>query len=347
MTMMTRTLCGQFQRATLIAALLLILGCGGQRAQTSGDDRVPVVVTSASRADLQRMRTYTGTVEGIRQSKIFARIPETIVKIHAIEGEAISAGAPLITFDESGPGSAVLQARAVYEDARKTAEKFDRLYQQGAVSEIERDGHKTAFEVARANYEAAGNAAVLTAPISGTVTEVYARVGRQAGMGEPLALIASVDTIRLLLDVSVYESKELAKGQRVSIRSEQDTSVTADGWVDEISASADPDSRTISAEVLAPNPGRRLLPGMFVRAAIELERRSQVVSVVRDALVYRESGLGTYVIRDSVAYFVSVTAGVESGKLVEIISGLQAGDQVVTLGQNNLQDGTKINPVAE
>jgi len=333
--------------SAVIVGLLLVAGCSGEKAQTNGEDRVPVVVASASRTDLQRERTYTGTVEGIRQAKVFARIPETIVKINAVEGDAIRAGSPLITFDESGPGSAVLQARAVYEDARKTAEKFDRLYQQGAVSEIERDGHKTAFEVARANYEAAGNAAVLTAPISGTVTEIYARVGRQAGMGEPLALIASVDTIRLLLDVSVYESKELAKGQRVSIRSEQDTSVTADGWVDEISASADPDSRTVSAEVLAPNPGRRLLPGMFVRAAIELERRSQVVSVVRDALVYRESGLGAYVIRDSVAHFVQITAGAESGKLTEIVSGLQAGDQVVVLGQNNLQDGTKVTPVAE
>jgi membrane fusion protein, multidrug efflux system len=328
-------------------ALLIISGCSGEKARTNGEDRVPVVVTSASRADLQRVRTFTGTVEGIRQAKVFARIPETIVKIHAVEGDAIRAGAPLIEFDESGPGSAVLQARAVYEDARKTAEKFDTLYQQGAVSEIERDGHHTAFQVARANYDAARDAALLTAPISGTVTEIYARVGRQASMGEPLALIASVDTIRLLLDVSVYESKELSKGQRVSIRSEQDTSVTADGWVTEISASADPDSRTISAEVLAPNPGRRLLPGMFVRGAIELERRSQVVSVVRDALVYRESGLGAYVVRDSVAHFVQITSGVESGNLTEIVSGLQAGDQVVVLGQNNLQDGTKVTPVAE
>jgi RND family efflux transporter MFP subunit len=123
--------------------------------------------------------------------------------------------------------------------------------------------------------------------------------------------------------------------------------MTVNGWVDEISASADPESRTVSVEVLAPNPDRRLLPGMFVRTAIELETRTQVVSVLRDALVYRESGLGAYLIRDSVAHFVPVTSGVESGQLVEIVSGLQAGDQVVTLGQNNLQEGTKVNPVAE
>ena len=334
-------------RWILLMLLLLAVGCGGKKAETNGEDRVPVVVTEASRADLKRVRTYTGSVEGIRQAKVYARIPETIVKIHATEGDQIRAGAPLITFDESGPGSAVRQARAVYEDSRKTAEKYDRLFQEGAVSEIERDGHKTAAEVARANYEAARDAALLTAPISGTVTEIYARTGRQAGMGEPLALIASVDTVRLLLDVSVYESSDLAKGQRVRVHPEQDTTLTLDGWVDEISSSADPGSRTVSVEVLAPNPGRRLLPGMFVRAEIELETRPQVVSVVRDALVYRESGIGAFVIRDSVARYVSITAGVESGRLVEVLSGLQAGDQVVILGQNNLQDGTKVNPVTE
>ncbi len=339
----------RIQSLTVLGAALLLFtpGCSSEKAKVNGDDRVPVVVATAARADLQRTRSYTGTVEGIRQAKVYARIPETIVSIHAKEGSTIRANAPLITFDENGPGSSVRQARAVYEDAKKTSEKFDRLLQQGAVSEIERDAHKTAFEVARANYEAARDAAVLTAPISGVVTEVYARVGRQAGMGEPMALIAAVDTVRILLDVSVYESKDLTKGQQVRIRSEQDTTLVGAGWVDEISSSADPGSRSLSVEILAPNLDHQLLPGMFVGATIELERRNQVVCIPRDALVYRESGIGTYLVRDSVAHFQAISSGVESGKLVEVVSGLQAGDQVVTLGQNNLQDGTKVNPVAE
>lgn len=329
------------------ALLILASGCAGEQAKNNGDDRVPVLIATAARADLQRNRSYTGTVEGIRQAKVYARIPETIVSIAVNEGSSIRANMPLIVFDENGPGSSVRQARAVYEDAKRTSEKFDRLFQQGAVSEIERDAHKTAFQVASANYEAARDAAILIAPISGVVTEVYARVGRQAGMGEPMALIAAVDTVRVLLDVSVYESRDMARGQQVRIRAEQDTTVVADGWVDEVSSSADPTSRTLSVEILAPNLERRLLPGMFVGATIELERRNQVVSIPRDALVFRESGLGAYVVRDSIARFVAISSGVESGKLVEVVSGLQAGDQVVTLGQNNLQDGTKVNPVAE
>lgn len=330
-----------FAAATVMAAA----GCGAKNTDSLREDRVPVVVATATRADLQRTRTYTGTVEGIRQATVYARIPETIVKIPLSEGDRVRAGAPIIYFDEEGPGSAVRQLRAVFEDAQRNAEKFDRLFQQGAVSEVERDARRTLLTVARADYESARDRAVLTAPIGGVVTELFARVGRQSGIGEPLAQIASVDTIRILIDASVYEAKELSKGQRVAVRSELDTTVASEGWVAEISAGADPKTRTVSVEVLAENRENRLLPGMFVRASVELENRAQVISVPRDALVYRESGLGAFTVRDSTAHFVQVTAGVESGPLVEVRSGLQDGDQVVVLGQNNLQEGTKVNPV--
>jgi membrane fusion protein (multidrug efflux system) len=322
-------------------------GCGGGKRQTAEDSRIPVVVALTTRNDLERVRDYTGTVEGVRQANVYARISETVVRIHANEGDKIRAGQPLIAFDESGPGTALRQARAVFEDAKKTAEKFDRLYQDGAVSELERDAQRTAYEVAKANYEAARDATVLAAPISGIVTEIDARVGRQTGMGERLALIAAIDTVRILVSVSMYESRELVRGQRVRVRSELDTTVTAEGWIDAVSSSADADSRTVSLDVFAANPDGKLLPGMFVRAAIELERRAQVVTVLRDALVYRESGLGAFVVRDSVAHFVTVTAGVESGRLVEITAGLQPGEQVVVLGQNNIQEGSKVDPALE
>ncbi|MEW5701311.1 MAG: efflux RND transporter periplasmic adaptor subunit [Candidatus Zixiibacteriota bacterium] len=333
-------------RRALAALMLLSLaaGCGGAKQQVADEARLPVLVATAARMDLLRWRDYTGTVEGIHQANVYSRISEVVVRIHAREGDRIKAGQPLITFDESGPGTALRQARAVFEDAQRTKEKYDRLFSEGAVSELERDAHRTAYDVATANYEAARDATVLTAPISGIVTEIDARVGRQAAMGERLALIAEVDTIRVLVAVSVYESRELSVGQRVLVRSEMDTTVTAGGWIDAISTSADADTRTISVEVLAANPDGRFLPGMFVRLGIELEKRSQVVAVPREALVYRESGLGLFVVRDSVAHFVAVTAGPESGGVVEIASGLQPGESVVTLGQNNIQEGSKVNP---
>jgi membrane fusion protein (multidrug efflux system) len=329
-------------------AALLLGGCGADAdAPSAEDDRIPVLTAVAERADLHRSRTYAGTVEGIRQATVYARLTETIARIHVSEGDRVRAGATIATFDESGPGSSLRQLRAVSQDARRKAEKYQRLFEQGAVSELERDAMQTAYDVAIADYEAARDRAELKSPIAGVVTEVYAREGRQSTIGEPVALVAAFDTIRVLVDISVYESEELAEDQPVLIRSELDTSLAATGRVDEISVSADAVTRMVSVEILADNQNRTFMPGTFVSAEIELEVHAGVVSAPREALVYREGGLGAFVVSDETAHYVPIRIGIESGDRVEIISGLSAGDEVVILGQNNLQDGTKVSAMRE
>lgn len=332
---------------TLAAGALLLSGCGGGAPQSPGDKSIPVLTARVGRTDLHRSRTYAGSVEGIRQATVYSRLSETVAEVHVTEGKRVAPGTPLVTFDESGPGTQLRQVRAVAEDARRNAEKFQRLFDQGAVSEQERDARQTAYDVARADYEAAQDRAVVTAPIGGIVTEVYTRVGRQMMPGEPLALVASIDTIRVLVGVSVYESGDLTEGLPVVIRAELDTSMVATGWIDQISLSADANTRTLSLEILADNARKRFMPGMFVRAEIELAKHAGAINVVRDALVYRESGMGAFVITDSVAHFVPVVTGIESGDRVEIVNGLAAGDEVVILGHNNIQEGTKVDPTEE
>jgi membrane fusion protein (multidrug efflux system) len=332
----------------LLGVVIFIGGCGaGADSPSAEDERIPVLTASAVRADLRRSRTYSGTVEGIRQATVYARLAETIERIHVSEGDRVKVGATIATFDESGPGSSLRQLRAVAEEARRKAEKYERLFEQGAVSELERDAVQTAYDVARADYDAAHDRAALKSPIAGVVTEVYAREGRQTNIGEPVALIAAFDTIRVLVDISVYESEDLAEGQLVLIRSELDTALTATGWVDEISVSADAITRMVSVDILAGNRSHTFMPGTFVGTEIELQERSQVVSAPREALVYREGGLGAFVVRDQTAHYTPVVAGIESGDRVEIVSGLSVGDELVILGQNNLQEGTKVEPMRE
>lgn len=333
--------------AALLPVAALLIGCGSEAAKSGADDRVPVLVTTVGRTDMNRVRAFSGTVEGKRQAALTARIPEIVSKIHPNEGDRIRVGEPLISFEESGPNSAVRQARAVAEDAKRTYEKYERLFEQGAVSEKERDAVQTAYEVAQADFDAARDRTTLRAPISGVVTEITARVGRQPGVGESLATIAAIDTARLVIDVAVYESREFKRGQTAIIRSEQDTTVRLEGWVDEVSSSANPESRTVRVELLAPNPDHRLLPGMFVRAEIQLESKEQVVAIPRDALVYRESGLAVFVVTDSTVRLIPITTGIESGATVEVTSGVTAGESIVILGQHNLQNGTVVNPVPD
>lgn len=333
-----------------ITAVLLVVslpGCQSDDAKQNHIARIPVVTAEVTRQDLMRSRDYSGSVEGIRQATVTARLAETIEKVNVRKGDAIRAGQTVVVFDQTGPSTSLRQAQAVYEDARKTYEKYERLFAEGAVSELERDARRTASDVAKANYEAARDAANVLAPISGIVTDVKAKAGRQTVPGESLVEIAAIDTARVLVDVSVYEARELAKGLPVRTHAQLDTTAAGEGWIDQIASSADPNTRMLRVEVLVPNLERRLLPGMFVTATIEFERRAGATAVPREALIYRESGLGAFIVRDSIAYYTPVTTGAESAGQVEITSGLTPGDIVVVLGQNNIQDKTAINPVPQ
>ncbi len=334
--------------ALLALVSLLTAGCGGNGgAETVVEERIPVFTAMVERTDLAQTRPYSGTVEGKRQATVYARIPETVEHIFVSEGQLVSRGDKVLAFNESGPNSAVRQARAVTEDARKTAEKYDRLYEQGAVSELERDAMQTKYEVAKADFDAAHDQVEVSSPIMGIVTDVYVREGRQLTVGQPIALIASIDTVRVLIDVSIFESGDIKEGQPVTIRSELDTTLVAHGWIDRVSVSANAESRNVPVDILATNRSHRLLPGMFVRADVELQRRENVRSIPRDALVYRQTGLGLFVVRDSTAHYTNVSIGIESDGQVELVEGPDINTEVVTLGQSNLQDGTRVNPIRD
>jgi membrane fusion protein (multidrug efflux system) len=338
----------QVTSTAMLAALTLTLaGCQSGQQTQNNVARIPVVTAPVVRQDITRTLSYSGSVEGIRQATVSARLAETIARVHVRKGDAVHARQVVVTFDQSGPATSVRQAQAVYEDAKKTFEKYDRLFADGAVSELERDARRTAFEVAKADFEAARDAANVLAPLTGIVTDVTAKTGRQTTPGEALVEIAAIDTVRVLIDVTVYEARALRKGMPVQILSQLDSAAHAAGWVDQIASSADPETRMLRVEALAPNLEHRLLPGMFITAGLELERIADAVAAPREALVYRESGLGAFVVRDSLAHYIPVTVGAESGTLVQIVTGLTPGETVVVLGQHSLQDQSPVNPVPQ
>jgi membrane fusion protein (multidrug efflux system) len=337
-------------RTKAIILLLLaaaVAACSGEKRDGNHLVRIPVVVATAERENLVQVSSYSGTIEGIRQSSVYSRLAETIRTMHVRKGDWVKSDQKLVTFDEGGPGSAVRQAQAVYADARKTSARFDTLYAQGAVSAIERDAHRTAYDVAKANFDAAHDVAVVLSPISGLVTQVDAIVGQQAGIGQALVQIAAIDTVRILIDVPAQEARLFTSGQPVTLHSDVDTATGGTGWVDQVAFGADPNSRMSRVEVLIPNLDHRLYPGMFVNADVELGRRENAISIPVDAIVYRESGVGVFIVQDSAVHYAPIKQGIEVENRIEILDGVQEGQTIVVLGQNNLQDGSLVNPVPQ
>jgi membrane fusion protein (multidrug efflux system) len=329
--------------AVFLAALsLAILSCSGeqkQREQHRAEAAVKVMVIKP--VDTEVVKTYTGTLEGIRQAVISAKIAEAVEAVHVQEGETVKEGQVLITLDKSGPSSRYQEALSVYRNAEKNYKKMEYLFREGAVSESQFDAAKTQYEVAKANFEAAASLVEIQSPIEGTVTSLEVSPGDYLHPGQVLATVASTDSLRVKFSVSAADVKNIIPGTPVVI-SEQETGQEAAGTVVSVSRSADPGTRAFEVEAVMDNSSSRFHPGMFARIKVAVQRLAGVLAVPRRAVLARSDGEAVFVVSCGKASERKVTTGVDLGGKVVVTLGLTEGDSLVTLGQNYLQDGMPV-----
>lgn len=303
---------------------------------------VAVKVAVINLSDEEIVKTYTGTVEGEKQAVIYAKIAEAIEAVHVREGERVKADQVLISLDKSGPSSRYQEALSLYRNAEKNYKKMEYLFGEGAVSESQFDAAKTQYEVTKAGYEAAAQLVEIQSPIDGMVTSLKVSKGDFLGPGQELATVATVDRLRVKFGVNATDVGLVTPGTMVTVFS-GDATQTVEGTVLSIARSADPVTRTFQVEIVFDNSEEKFQPGVFVRIDVPLEQLTGVVVVPRQAVIVRRGGEVVFVVSNGIAQEREVTTGADLGGRIVVTSGLNAGDTLVTLGQDYLQEGVKVN----
>lgn len=332
----------------VVSLTILFVACGGEKQEAQVEERpVPVTVAPASLSTLSLSRTYTGTLEGWKQARIYASIPEAVVELPIKEGSEVRAGQAVIVLDKEGPASQLQQARAMYEDAKDNFEKMSRLYEQGAISQQTYNNLKTNLDVSRANYEAARQQVELTSPISGVLTDLTVNVGQYVPVGMPLATVAQTDKMRMTLFVDSRSVASLKVGQvaQVSVAGFDDD--TFAGTVTEIARSADPETRLFRVELQIDNRNLVLSPGMFARATIVVQEMANVLTVPREAVFSTEGISKVYTLEGDRAREKSIEVGEGTVEYYHVISGLIEGEIVIVLGRTQVSDGALVKVVED
>jgi membrane fusion protein (multidrug efflux system) len=115
------------------------------------------------------------------------------------------------------------------------------------------------------------------------------------------------------------------------------------GEVSRVAPVFDPATRTAAMEIEVPNPGFRLKPGMYARVKLTVDRRANVLTVPRAAIVDLEGKRGVFLVPDGqIAKFHEVATGLQDGDRIEITDGLEDGQKVVTFGAMALRDGDRV-----
>lgn len=332
----------------LIISVFVLHACG-EKAQddnqpkTEYTDTISVEAENVQLRELNLSQTFSGTLEGEEQANIVSKIPERIVGIKVRVDEYVQVGTVLFELDKGGASSQFYQSQAVFLNAQKDFERMKNLFNEGAVSRQALDQAQTGYDVAKANFEAAKSTVEITSPLSGVVTAINVNIGDIANPAIVMATVANISKMKAKFNVGESDVPSFYVGQSAQIFSEMNPNVIQAGKIFQLSKSANIQSRTFEIQAIFPNTKDRWFkPGMFCRVNVNMKTKKDALVIPLAAVVKLNNTDGVYLINDDKSYYKTITTGITDGKFIEVITGLKAGDKIVTLGMNNLKDGTVV-----
>jgi len=347
---MLKRITNSYIKYVVVGFLLLSLTSCSKREEAepaakknSALDVVPVQVTKVEQKEIILTKSFGGTLEGEVQANIVAKLPERIVSIKVKVGEPVKAGQVIILLDKAGATSQYYQAEAAYLNAKKDLDRMEALYKEGAISQQLLDGTRTGFSIAKANFEAVKSSVELTSPISGIVTAVNANIGDLAAVGMPLVTVANINSMKIILNVGEIDLAHFSIGQPIKVYSEIKPGNVRNGKISQSAKSAEVESRTFEVKGIFPNTSDKWFkPGMFCSANVELKSQKGSLAIPTRAITITEKGSGVFTIENNKAYFKLITQGLSNDTMTEVLGGLTAGETIVTIGMNNLKEGSLV-----
>jgi multidrug efflux pump subunit AcrA (membrane-fusion protein) len=185
----------------------------------------------------------------------------------------------------------------------------------------------------------------IRAPLGGIISKRYVDRGALVGTSTPILRIVAMDRVKVVVQVVESELARLRSGATADINVDAYGNEVFTGKVTAISPTVDPESRTADVEVQVDNKDHRLKPGMFARVDLTVERREKALLLSKDSLLTESGPPRVFVLDGGKALLRKVTLGLEGEQYVEVVGGLQEGEEVIIAGQYELNDGMAVNVV--
>ncbi|MEE4361432.1 MAG: efflux RND transporter periplasmic adaptor subunit [Pseudomonadales bacterium] len=314
-------------------------------AQARGGSRpTPVVVARVVSVPFTDTVQAVGSAAANESVLITANVSERIASIEFDEGAFAAAGSVLVRLDTSQEQAELAEALANLDDQRQQFERLDRLVATNSAALSQRDQQKALMEAADARVQivrARIADRVIRAPFDGLTGLRSVSVGAQVAPGTLITTLDDIHPIRL--DFSVPESflSVLRLDAVIRARSVAYPDQPFEGRVAHISPRVDPVTRTVAIRAEIPNEDGRLRPGMLFTVDLVRDRREGLM-VPEAALVPRGDRQYLFRIVEGVAEQVEVGIGSRRPGIVELTSGVAAGDIVVVEGSLRLRPGAAV-----
>lgn len=187
--------------------------------------------------------------------------------------------------------------------------------------------------------------ATIRAPINGIISKRFLDQGAFVTTTAPLIRIVAMDVVKVAVPVVEGELAQIRPGSHAEIRVDTYPDELFRGSVVRISPTVDAQTRTADVEIQVGNHDHRLKPGMFARASLIVQRRDGVLLLSKDSLL-REKGASRVFVHDNgKASLKEIMLGLEGEQYIEVLKGLQEGDEVIVAGHYELTDGMPVHVI--
>lgn len=317
----------------------------------------PVTISTAT----AKLQSWTptlhavGNLTAVQGIDINSQVPGQIVAVNFKSGQDVKKGDVLIQLNDSIDQQTLKTQQAQLNFIQGDYNRKQTLAKQKVITQSELEQSTTQLKQAQAAVASADLSIAfkkIKAPFNGRLGISQVSVGQYISPGQPLVPLQQMDPLYVDFALPEQQFKFLYQNQSIQIAIQAYPKDIFDGKVFALNARSDPNTHTISVRGLIPNPQTRLYPGMFAEVNVLLPTQQSVVTVPQTAISYSLHGDSVFVVlqgkdqQGKTTYHVEqrfVTVGERKEGEAAILSGLQAGDQVVISGQLKLQTGATVN----
>ena len=298
--------------------------------------------------------TAIGTTVAVQGVTVSADLPGIVDRIAFDSGRPVRQGDVLVQLDTRQERAQLAAAEAQRDLARLNFERMQALVSDGAIARAEYDqaaAEQKQTEARVGEIRAAIERKTIRAPFAGILGIRQVNLGQYLSAGDAVAPLQSLHPIYVNFGVPQQDAAQMRVGRQVRITTEEGTGAQFAGRVTAVDSVVDTTTRNVQVQATIANPDGRLRPGMFVQTAVTLGESRSVVALPASAISYAPFGDSVFIVAelkgpDGKPYrgvrqqFVKL--GAARGDQIAVVSGVKAGEEVVTSGVFKLRNGAAV-----
>lgn len=310
-------------------------------------DKINVNVVTVQYESINTDYTANGTFLPKAETNLSSEISGKVVSVLVKEGSRVGAGQVVATIKKDAIEVDMSQAQNNLQNAIIDNQRYENAFKTGGVTKQQLDNSRLQLKNAQAAVRAQSvrvNNAAVRAGISGTINKRMVEPGAVVSPGTPMFEIVNINSLKLSVLVDESQVGKIQLGQQVAINVNVLPEDSFSGRITFIAPKSDA-SLNFPVEIEVQNRGN-LKAGMYATAIFQTNNGAEtqnMLTVPATAFVNGVSSGQIFVAQNGVAKLIKVTPGKVYGDKVQILNGLKNGDQVITSGQINLDNGSKIN----